>query len=495
MPNPVLELQQKPSQNIKQLQRLIMSRQMQQAIHFLQMPIMELTPLIDKEMEQNPVLEYASESELEPDSELGQLENDNQEDLGDEDSIPEKELTFKEDDFEVMRRLDEEFRDHFVESNAPVRPSSEQDKLHTFLESSICDEPTLFEHLMKQASEAFDPEAKKKLAEAIIGNFDENGFLATPLEEIAILQGCAVKEVEEVLEVIQTFDPSGVGGRDLKESLLLQLRRQDKASSLAYSIIDTYFEDLLHNRIPAITKGLRCTAKQVEKAIDQDIAKLDLHPGTQMRRQMVSFIVPDVSLRQEDEELVVFINDDFMPKLKLNSRYMRMLDDEALSQDVKDFIKKKILSAKWLLRNMMQRNDTLEGIAKFLAKWQREFFMDPNGKLKPLTMKTVAEELEVHESTVARAVSEKYIDTPRGILPLRSFFTNALSTKDGAEISSKTVQDILKDIIDSEDKRHPLSDEAISTLVKEKGIQCARRTVAKYRTALNIGSARQRKKF
>lgn len=491
------ELQQKPGQNIKQLQRLIMSRQMQQAIHFLQMPIMELTPLIDKELEQNPVLEYSKEGEEDSnDADLQQLEEEHIEESLDTDNIPEKELTFDERDFEIMRRLDEDFRDHFQESGSvPMKRSAEQDKLQTFLESSITEEKTLFEHLMQQAREIFADEKQLAIAEMIIGNFDQSGFINVPLQELAVMEGHDLSAIEEVLKVIQTFDPVGVGARDLKESLLIQLQSQGKEDSLAYQIIDKHFDDLLHNHIPAIKKGLHCTAEQIGEAVDHDIANLDLHPGTQLSRQVVSFIVPDISLRQEDDELIAAVNDESMPRLRLNSRYMRMLDDETLPKDTKDFIKKKIVSAKWMLRNILQRNDTLEKIAVSLAKCQKDYFLNPNGKLVPLTMKAMADELGVHESTIARAVADKYIDTPRGVLPLRSFFTNKLSTKTGIDISSKTARDLLQDIIDGEDKRNPYSDEAISALIKAKGIQCARRTVAKYRIALKIGTAQQRRKF
>ncbi len=489
------ELQQKTGQNIKQLQRLIMSKQMQQAIHFLQVPVMELTPLIDAELEQNPVLENA-EDDADKDSELNQLEEEHNEESCDQDQVPEQELTFDEHDFEILRRLDEDFRDHFSEAgNVAVRPRSEQDKLQTFLESSIESKETLFEHLMCQAREAFDNYNQLDIAEAVIGNIDSTGFFNTSLDELAVLKKCTVADIENVLKVVQTFDPIGIGARSLKESLLIQLKNFGKELSLAYQIVDRHFDDLLHNRIPTIKKALQCTAEEIRKAVDHDIAALDLHPGTQLNHQIVSVITPDACVKLEDDELVVAVNDDSMPSLRLNSRYLRMLDDAELPKETKDFIKQKIVSAKWLLRNIMQRNDTLERICKSLTKWQRDFFLNSNGPLVPLTMKTLADELEVHESTIARAVSRKYIDTPRGLLPLRSFFTSSLSTNEGADVSAKTAQDMLTDIIAKENKQHPLSDETISAMIKEKGINCARRTVAKYRAALKIGTAQQRRKF
>lgn len=500
MPYPLsMELQQKPVQTLKQLQRMIMSRQMQQAINLLQMPIMEVSPIVEMEMQQNPVLEYleneTEESANEQDIEMQQLEDEVAEEVIDGEELPETSLKFDERDFEIMRRLDEDFRDHFLESEGSIKPSSKQEKLQTFLESSITDEPTLFEHLMAQAHEAFQSPKELAICEALIGNLDEFGFLTTPLAEIAVLQKCSVEELEKILSVIQTFHPTGIGARNLQESLLIQLRTQSKQGMLAYAIVEHHFDDLLHNRIPNIRKGLHCTAKEIGEMIDHHIAKLDMHPASQLSRLPITYIAPDVTLRQEEDKLVVVVNDESIPRLHLNRSYMRMLEDESLPAETKDFIKQKIVSAKWLLRNLMQRSSTLEKIAHTLVKWQHAFFLDPNGELVPLTMKMMADELELHESTIARAVANKYIDTPRGLLPLRSFFTNALATQHGEEISAKTVRDILQDIIRDEDTHHPLSDEAISAVMKEKGIKCARRTVAKYRNALNIGSAQQRRKF
>lgn len=494
----LLELQQKPSQNIKQLQRLIMSRQMQQAIHFLQIPVMELTPLVDLEIEHNPVLEYSQDQEdgQEVEDDLHQLEEEEQEEAQDEENVPETELDFVDGDFEVMRRLDQDFRDHFSESgDMVVKRTKEDDEYQTFLEASVRAKETIFEHLMQQAHEVFDEKKQLPLAEALIGSLDESGFLTLPLQELALLQGCSVADLEKVLKEIQTFHPVGVGARSLKEALLIQLRTQKKENTLAYQIVEKHFDDLLHNRISAIKKELHCTAEQIGEAVDHDIAKLDLHPGTQVMNQAVPYIIPDVTVRQEDEELIVGINDDSMPRLRLNSRYLRMLDDKSLSQETKDFIKQKVVSAKWLLRNILQRNSTIEKIAQVLVQWQRTFFLNSDGKLTPLTMKTVADELQLHESTVARAVANKYMDSPRGILPLRAFFTNAMPTNEGKEVSSQTVRDLLKELIDKEEKKNPLSDETLSAMMKAKGFQCARRTVAKYRIALKIGTSHQRRKY
>lgn len=495
-----LEQRQPLSQNIRQLQRMIMSRQMQQAIHLLQVPVMEITPLVDLEMEENPVLEY-SEDAVDEDAEQKPLDDEDEE----EDEIaPEKQLIFDDNDFEILRRLDADFRDHFQQSGSAFTPQSEQDEeLKTFLESSIKAKISFFEHLTTQANEAFNSEKELAIAEAIIGSLDESGFLTTPLKEIAMLQGLlkgplqglSEEELEKVLKVIQTFHPPGVAALNLKSCLLTQLKMQGKESSLAFKIIDCHFDDLIHNRIAAIGKATGSTLKEIGLCIDQEIAKLDLHPRAQLKSEVAPYVIPDVTINQEGDELTVSLNEDSQPQIRLNSKYLKMLDDDTLPQETKNFIKTKILSAKWLMRNIMKRNKTLESIAEYLTKHQRTFFLEPRGQLIPLTMKAVADEIEVHESTVARAVSNKYIDTPKGILPLRSFFTSSLETKEGDGVSSQTVKEILKKLIDQEDKQKPLSDEALSKMIEAKGIKCARRTVAKYRLLLKLGTAQQRRKF
>lgn len=494
-PSMSLEMRQKQSQSLKQIQRLIMSPQMQQAIHLLQLPIQELTEHLEDELAQNPVLENIQE-EGKDDKDFDTLERDNEEGSDNQDQKPEQELSFDEKDFEILKHLDEEFRDHFAESgNFSLKRTADEEKLKSFQENSICSQTSLFEHLMTQARETFNSPEELSMAESIIGNLDEGGFLKTLLGEIAVLNHFELNKLEKVLEEIQTFEPWGVGASSLQECLLIQLRRQGKQNTLAYRIVEDNYDDLLHNRIPQIQKAQKCSATDVTLAIEKGIAKLDLHPGAWFSNSTVQHIIPDVSIEQEKDQLRVVVNDDMLPPLRLNRRYMQMLEDETLNAETKEFIKNKIMSAKWLLRNIYQRNDTIEKIAASLAKRQKEYFLNPDGKLVPLTMKTLADELNLHESTIARAVSNKYINSPRGLIPLRSFFTNAYVTEEGKDISSRTVRDELLEILNGEDKHKPLSDEAISAQLKGKGINCARRTVAKYRTELSIGNAQQRRKF
>lgn len=483
-----LSLRQKfdPEQNLKQTQRLMMTPEMQQAIHFLQMPVQELTSLIDEEIEQNPILEYVSEDSDQ--DEADELWEGAQED-------EEREVNFDEHNFDILKQLDDDFRDYFAESGAPSYRSNEEDKRKNYLESSIQDKPSLFDYLMGQAREVFQSTEELEMAEAIIGYLDERGFLRNSLEEVALLFSFTTQDLEKILKMVQTFEPSGVGATCLQESLLLQLENVNKKESLAYQIIQNHFEDLLHNRIPLIQKDIHCTADEIRKSIDQDITKLDLNPGTSYSKDVTPFVTPDVKIKQEGDDLFVEVNDDFLSPLRLNSKYLRLLEDPALPNEAKQFIKLKILSAKWLIKNISQRNETIKRIAECLAVRQKQFFLNPEGKLVPLTMKTIAQELDLHESTIARAVSNKYIDTPRGIFLVRHFFSSAYIDDNGEDVSAKTVKEVLSEIVKNEDKHKPLSDHSISKLIKLRGISCARRTVAKYRAELNIGNASQRKKF
>lgn len=479
-------------QSMKQAQRLIMSPQMQQAISLLQMPVMEMSTMIDAELEQNPVLEYIESTGTKDVEHLA----DDLTGGAEPDQAIDKEVTIDDRDFDIMRRLDEDYRDHFAESGGyAMKRTVEEDKLKSFLESSVTTEVSRFEFLIDQSKEHFDTEQELAIAEAILGNLDDSGFLDGTVEEIALLGGFDVDAVQCVLEEVHDFDPPGIAARDLRESLLIQLTRKGRRSSLAYKVVEQHFEDMLHNRVPQMKKSLGCSAADVQQAIEQDVACLDLHPGKGYVRQVVQHIAADVTLTEENGELVVEVIDEGMPSLRLNQRYLRMLDDDQLPLETKEYIKNKITSGKWLLRNIHQRNDTIYRITESLAKRQKAFFMSPEGKLVPLTMKAVAEELELHESTIARAVANKYVDCGRGLLPLRSFFTNAYVDEEGKDISSTTVKDALAEIIAAEDKSKPLSDEALSKQLKEKGISCARRTVAKYRTQFGIGNASQRRDY
>lgn len=475
----------KQQQKQKQSQLLMVMPKMKQAMACMQAPILELSTLIDQELEQNPILEV-EEKESE----------ENQEEVEPQKDEAEEEIQMKEDDFEVMRTLDEAFWDHFAESgNFNNIRSAEEEKKQSYLETTVQRAPSLSEHLLGQASETFDESEDKKIAEAIIGSLNDRGILHEALEEIALLCQCSKEKVTEILQILQNFDPPGVCARSTEEALQIQLAKQGKQDSLAYQIVESCFDELTHNKIPLIKKKLRKSEQEIEKAIEEDLAPLDLRPGMGWEKGPVQYIVPDVSVIDELGKWRVELNDEPIPNLRLNRRYLKMLEKGNLSGEEMNYIKQKVLSAKWLIRNLDQRNNTLRRIVEYLLNKHKKFFNEPDGKLEPLVMREVAEELEVHESTVARSVSNKYVDSPRGLLPLRSFFTQKYVSDKGESLSSTTVKDAVARLIEGEDKKEPLSDEKLSKYLKEQGIPCARRTIAKYRKALGLGTATQRKRW
>jgi len=476
-------------QQMKLGQRLIMSAHMQQALKLLQLPIQELETFIEEQVVLNPCLEIVDAEEKAPsDEENGDVEKKQ----GDE----EAEITISDQDLTILNRLEEDFRDHFSESEpAPVKRTSQEDKLKTFLEQSICAETTLQEHLKHQAHETFETEEEYSIAEILIGYIDEFGFLKTPLAEISLLHHIEENKLQKILAGIQTLEPFGVGASTIQESLLIQLRSLKKEDTLAYQIVKDHYDQLLHNQIPIIQKQIKCSYDDIQEAVDKHIAKLDLHPGTHFSHRDAQVIIPDVTLREENDKLIVDVERDCLSNLRLNSRYLKMLKDPDASQETRHFVKHHLVSARWLVRNIQQRFSNLERIAQSLAEKQYAFFMNPQGQLHPMTMKSMAEELNVHESTIARTVSNKYISSPRGIFPLRDFFTAKYVLDEGEDLSSRTVKEEILEVIKKEDKQHPLSDEKISLRLKEKGIPCARRTVTKYREILQIGNTQQRRKY
>lgn len=478
MQTPSFKQLQAPSQSLKQMQRLLMSQEMQQALHFLELPIMELQPLIDQELENNPLLETESEEE----------EIEEEEEEGENFSF--EELKFEERDLKIMEQVDEELSAHINESNQDSH-SIQDEKIKNYLESLIREKNTLFSHLMKQSQETFETQDELRQAEELIGNFDERGFLNVSITEISLLSGFSESQLKKVLEKIQTFEPNGIGATNLQESLLLQLRLANQAGSFCYKIIKYHYNNLLNNRIPLIKKELKMKSNEMDEALRQ-IKKLDLNPALSFADAPLAYIIPDVTIkREENGELQVLVNEDPLPPLRLNRRYLELLNDKTLLTETREFIEKKIMSAKWMLKNLTERNETLARISHLLIKKQKSFLQEKDGKLLPLTMLEIASELNLHESTITRAVSNKYVNTPRGILSLRSFFTHGLSS----DLSSTSVKEEIFAIIKNENKKKPLSDASILNILEEKGISCARRTIAKYRKQMGIASTHQRKTF
>lgn len=447
------------SGHLKQTQRLILSPQMKQALNLLKLPVLELSAAISEQLTTNPILEVDNES-----------------------SHPEID--------DLLNSLGPAFRQTSVHKE-------KADNLREIIENSYAATPTLYDHLTEQARQRFSDSKEIKVAEQIIGNLDEKGFLTVDLTEISLFANASIKLCKSVLTEIQTFDPTGIAARNLQEALLIQLKAKKLEKSLAYTIVKRFYEQMLHNKIPQISKELNFSTEKIYKTIQKEITPLELAPGrefcTHHEQQKAHTIAPDAIIYFDENECKIVINDDKIPHVRLSPHYLQMLEDKTLSAEARTYIQEKLLSGKSFIRNIFERNQTLYRIVQEIANYQKAYLCDLKAPLLPMTMKTLAENLELHESTIARACSNKYLYTPRGTLSFRSFFTQGYTTKKGDEISSTSVKELLSKIIGKENPSAPFSDEVIAKMIKQKGIACARRTVAKYRKELNIGNTCQRK--
>ena len=353
---------------------------------------------------------------------------------------------------------------------------------------------SLAESLLEQVRDSSLPEADHTVAEVIIGNIDDYGYLKASVEEISAISNVPGEKILEVLKVIQTFDPPGVGARDLRECLMLQLERENELESLEYEIVRDYMEALGKRRIPEIARGTGATVEEVQESLAK-IARLEPRPGRAFLANVDQFVLPEVFVKRSGDDFVVTTNNEHIPHLRISNVYKDLMSQGSNSAEVKNYIREKIRAGKFLIKSLHQRQSTIANIAREIVKRQREFMDKGVAFLKPLTMVQVAEVVGVHETTVSRAVSGKYMETPQGVFEMKYFFTAGLQTDSGANVSNTSVKDMIAEIFKGEDTSKPLSDQEVVKMLKEKGIVIARRTVAKYRMELNILPSNLRKVY
>ena len=461
----------------------VLSPQLQQSLLILQTPLLELRNLVQQEMETNPVLE-----ELPEDS--GANERSEAEASADE--------NFK-DEFQKLASLDEEWRDYMAQSASSNfdgrRISKEADEKRQFLFDSIPVQETLQQNLIAQLNQTVLSADDRKTAELIIGNIDDVGFLQSTTEEMALNSGIPQDEFERVLGLVQTFYPAGVGARDLRECLLIQLRRQGKEHSLEHRIVSEHMDDLGRHRFLEIARRMAISVEDVQKAADS-IARLNPRPGQVFAAAPQNYVLPDVIVEKVDGEYQIAFNNEQIPHLRISNLYKDIIaSGDAQSSDVKDYIRDKIRSGKFLIRSIHQRQQTIMNIAQQIVSRQRDFLEHGPSHLKPMTMAEVAEVVGVHETTVSRAVSGKYMATPQGVFEMKYFFTGGYQTATGESLSNISVKQAILDLVKHESGSAPLSDHEIVEILSERGIPIARRTVAKYRTELNILPSHMRRKY
>jgi RNA polymerase sigma-54 factor len=359
---------------------------------------------------------------------------------------------------------------------------------------SIVAPTSLQEMLLEQVRESNLPEDQWPIAEVLIGNIDDYGYLKATPEELSTAANVPADKISEVLSVIQTFDPAGVGARDLRECLMLQLERSKQESTLEYRIVRDYMEALGKRRIPEIARGTACELDEVQEALER-IARLEPRPGRAFLPDNDQYVLPEVFVQRAGDDFLVTNNNEHIPHLRISNTYKDLMAQGENSAEVRNYIREKIRAGKFLIKSLHQRQATILNIAKEIVKRQHDFMDKGVAFLKPLTMVQVAEVVGVHETTVSRAVSGKYMQTPQGIFEMKYFFTAGIQTATGDGVSNTSVKDMIAEIFKGEDTTKPLSDQEVVKMLKEKGIVIARRTVAKYRTELNILPSNLRKVY
>ena len=491
-------------------QSLVLAPQLQQSLALLQAPTLELKALVEQELQQNPVLEEAAVTEtdlqeprLNADGEAPAEVVDLAEPPADVNFDPATEKaevpeTPAADDFQAefdkLVQLDQEWRDHFSQTNAPIRASAEDEERRQFMFDSIVAPTSLQEMLLEQVRESNLPQDQWSVAELLIGNIDDYGYLKATLEELSLTANVPADKIQAALSVIQTFDPAGVGARDLRECLMLQLERSKQENTLEYRIVRDYMEALGKRRIPEISRGTACELDEVQEALER-IARLEPRPGRAFLPDNDQYVLPEVFVQRVGDDFVVTNNNEHIPHLRISNTYKDLMSQGENSAEVRNYIREKIRAGKFLIKSLHQRQATILNIAKEIVKRQHDFMDKGVAFLKPLTMVQVAEVVGVHETTVSRAVSGKYMQTPQGIFEMKYFFTAGIQTATGDGVSNTSVKDMIAEIFKNEDTTKPLSDQEVVKMLKEKGIVIARRTVAKYRTELNILPSNLRKVY
>jgi RNA polymerase sigma-54 factor len=490
-------------------QSLVLAPQLQQSLALLQAPTLELKALVEQELQQNPVLEEtATEAETEiqekdegdadsePTAEKSDLAEPPEDVNGD--SAGEKSEDGPADDFEAeferLVQLDQEWRDHFAQTNLPARASAEDEEKRQFMFDSLVVGTSLQEMLLTQVRESALAEDQWPMAEMLIGNIDEYGYLKASVEELAASTGIEAEKILSVLKVIQSFDPAGVGARDLRECLMVQLERTGQQQTLEYRIVSDFMEALGKRRIPEISRGTGQSVDEVQEALER-IARLEPRPGRAFLPDNDQYILPEVYVQKTGDDFNVTTNNEHIPHLRISNTYKDLMSQRENSAEVRNYIREKIRAGKFLIKSLHQRQQTILNIAREIVRRQREFMEKGVAFLKPLTMVQVAEVVGVHETTVSRAVSGKYIQTPQGLFEMKYFFTAGIQTASGDGLSNTSVKDMISDIFKKEDQTKPLSDQEVVRMLQEKGIVIARRTVAKYRTELNILPSNLRKVY
>jgi len=503
----------------KQTQNLVLAPQLRQSLKILQVPALELRSAILEELQTNPLLEEYGTNDESLDAEVNepspdeveeqqpeefpddQPEAEAREDKADEVDIDSKEsenlddLDFS-DEFSILKEMQEDMREHFeseYEGEAKLGNSEAEEKRQYFFDSLVA-ETSLQEHLLDQLKLIETTDGQKNACEYMIGSLDENGFLSATLSDIGLISGIALEDLQSGLEILQSFDPIGIASMDLQDCLLKQMDARGWSESISYAIVKDHFPLLVRRRVPELSRKLSQSTEDIHAALEK-IAELDPAPGRRFSEDSNQSVAADATVEKVGGEWTISLNNDYIPRLKINKTYKELITKGTLSSKEKEYVRNQMRAGKFLINSIDQRQNTIERITKQILEKQADFFDEGVSKLHPMTMSEVAEIIDVHETTVSRAIANKFVSTPHGTFPFKYFFTPGYSGKDGDAVSNTSVKEIIGSIIEQEDSSKPLSDRKIVDLLAEKDIKLARRTVAKYREELGIPPTNLRRRY
>jgi RNA polymerase sigma-54 factor len=476
-------------QNLKLAQKLVMTPQLRQAIKLLQLNRLELTDALQAEIEQNPMLE-----EVPPTAEtINNPENLSAPEVKDE--VVETPVTPQvegEDPAKVAEVNWDDYANTFDTDFSFSRETPPADAPSQF--DFISATPGLDAYLLWQLTHLDLNELDQKLTRFIVGNLSGHGLLEADVTDIAAYGNCSEEEAEAAVWLVQSLDPPGIAGRDVRESLLLQLDRKGLEETLAYRIIDEHLNLLQTRNYAQIARDTGSSVRKVKEAV-RVIEQLNPYPGNEFSNVQTNYVIPDVYVYKIDDEFVIQLNDDGLPNLQISEEYLRLLKQRnSMSSESKSYLRESKRNAEWFIKSIRQRQRTIYKVMESLLKFQRDFFEKGSGYLKPLILRDVAEDIGMHESTVSRVTSNKYAHTPQGIYELKYFFSTAVATTDGDVVAAEAIKTRIRQYIANEDPAKPLSDNKISQMLAEEKIKVARRTVAKYRDQMKILPVKHRRK-
>lgn len=475
----------------RQSQSLVLAPQLRQSLKILQVAALDLRSVIQEELQANPTLEEMPMDGMSLDK-PAEAEESSSEPEGDSASpAPEDNSAVKGDEmdfskeFEILGKIDEDWRDHMASAGGAQPYTSEDAEKRQHFFDSLVSVTSLQEHLMQQADLADLDTPTLNALRHLVGSLNDRGFLTQTPADVALQTGIPLDAVKTALSLLKAFDPPGIGAQSLPECLLAQLAAKGRSDSLGARMIRDHFDLLSRRRIPELARKLSAAADDVQAAIEE-IGKLDPAPGRRFAEDNNRVVVADVTIEKDGDEWKISLNDDYIPRLRISSTYRDLIAKGTLSKGERDYLRERIRAGKFLIDSIEQRQRTIERITREILKAQLAFFENGVSDLKPLTMTQIADVVGVHETTVSRAIANKYLKTPHGVFDFKYFFTPGYQSDAGAAVSNTSVKEMIADLVAGEEKASPLSDQEIVTKLQAKGITIARRTVAKYREELGI---------